>query len=158
MHDEPEVFAVPPDPDAELFATDEIQGEEFNFQFRSVEAFVNDYLAQIARRRLNRATAVWCPNWWEHPEALIRLTALWRAFEILTQDPGLGMSTWWLHHADPHLRALMDPDQGPFAVCDPRDGHSSRPLGPLPVTPAPPELSTHPAFSVIDDEEDNDDV
>ncbi|WP_406290212.1 DUF4913 domain-containing protein [Embleya sp. NBC_00896] len=116
--------------------------------FGSVDEFVTDYLAQVIRRRINRATAIWCPEWWQHPEAIARIASLWRAFEFLRLDAALGMSTWWLHHADPHLRALMDPDYGPFAICDPRDGHAERPLEPLVLVPSPPEMWDHPAFSL----------
>ncbi|MFI6580975.1 DUF4913 domain-containing protein [Embleya sp. NPDC050493] len=116
--------------------------------FPSVDVFVAEYLAPLLRRRLNRSLAVWCPSWWAHPEAVARLTSLWRAFEYLRRDPALGVSIWWTHHADPHLRALMDPDVGPFAVCDPRDGHSSSPLPALPLTPVPPGLLDHPGFRV----------
>jgi hypothetical protein len=115
---------------------------------RSLDAFVTEYLAVIIRRRLNRATQVWCPEWWRHPEAIARLAALWRAFEYLSTDPAMGMSTWWLGHADPHLRSLMDPEFGPFALCDPREGHNPRELEGLPLVESPPELWNHPAFSL----------
>jgi hypothetical protein len=40
-----------------------------------------------------------------------------------TPPPGtcLGVSTWWLNHADPHMRVLMD-EEGPFKKCA-YDGH-----------------------------------
>ncbi|MFE2245996.1 DUF4913 domain-containing protein [Streptomyces lavendulae] len=34
------------------------------------------------------------------------------------------MTTWWVQHADPHLRILMDPKQGPFADCSPEGPHA----------------------------------
>ncbi|RSN19903.1 hypothetical protein DL990_40770 [Amycolatopsis sp. WAC 01416] len=43
------------------------------------------------------------------------------------------MSNWWLHHVDPHVRALMDPVTGPFAQCV--DGH--QPDEPLPLDDPP---------------------
>lgn len=113
-------------------------------RFGSAEEFVNTYLSRIVCRRLGQGTAMWCPEWWRHREAVIRLDALWRAFEYLTRDPELGMSTWWLYHADPHLRALTDPDSGPFALCDPEEGHATYPLGPLPVRPAPADVWDDP--------------
>ncbi|MFE6824946.1 DUF4913 domain-containing protein [Streptomyces sp. NPDC057690] len=111
--------------------------EEPEFYFADVFVFVSDYLAQMIRRRVNGTSATWCPTWWEHPEAGARLSALWLAWEHLRQDPALGMSTWWLHHADPHLRVLMDADSGPFAACSPKDGHTAYPFDPLPVAPRP---------------------
>jgi hypothetical protein len=43
------------------------------------------------------------PVWWGHPEAVARLTALWRAWEVLRLDPATGMSNWWTLHFDPHM-------------------------------------------------------
>lgn len=116
--------------------------------FTNLEEFVSGYLTQIVHRRLNRASAVWCPDWWRHPEALARLAVLWRAFEFLRMDQALGLSMWWLHHADPHLRALMNPTHGPFVACDARDGHSPSPPEPLPSSPVPRVIRDHPAFAL----------
>lgn len=116
--------------------------DEVEFYFADVFVFVSDYLAQMVRRRLNGSSATWCPRWWEHPEAGARLSALWLAWEHLRHDPALGMSTWWLHHADPHLRVLLDPDMGPFASCSPKDGHTAYPFDPLPVDPYDPGASS----------------
>jgi hypothetical protein len=49
------------------------------------------------------------------------MEAIWRAWEHLRLEPALGVSTWWLNHADPHMRALMD-KEGPFKKCA-YDGH-----------------------------------
>ncbi|WP_223836023.1 DUF4913 domain-containing protein [Streptomyces venezuelae] len=117
--------------------TPEAGGEAAEFYFADVFAFVTDYLAVMIRRPLDGTSATWCPHWWEHPEAGARLSALWLAWEHLRHDPALGMTTWWIHHADPHLKVLMDPRQGPFAACSP-EGHAREPLGPLPVEPYEP--------------------
>ncbi|MBT2505834.1 DUF4913 domain-containing protein [Streptomyces sp. ISL-98] len=79
-------------------------------------------------------------------EALSRLTALWRAWENLRLDPALGMSTWWLHHAKPHLQDLLDADTGPLSACSP-EGHTAYAYPPLPLEPADPALWLSPAFS-----------
>ncbi|MFI6982222.1 DUF4913 domain-containing protein [Embleya sp. NPDC050154] len=127
---------------------DEELEPEPEFVFESVDRFVVDYMVKVIERRLNRSSIMWCPAWWKHPEAIIRFTAIWRAFEYLRHDAALGMSTWWLQHADPHLRMLMDPELGPFVACDPREGHSDRPLAELPIEPSPPEMWDDPAFRV----------
>lgn len=111
--------------------------------FPNVEAWVVGYLAPHIRRRLG-GSATWCPWWWKHAEAISRLTAMWSAWEYLRLQGALGMSTWWLHHADPHLAVLMSRDNGPFASCKP-DRHTEVP--PLPCEPAPPELWLGTAFS-----------
>lgn len=61
------------------------------------------------------------PEWYKRPEALIRMEAIWRAWEHLRTEPALGISTWWLNHADPHMRVLID-KEGPFKKCA-YDGH-----------------------------------
>ncbi|MFF5934589.1 DUF4913 domain-containing protein [Streptomyces sp. NPDC012508] len=117
-----------------------VNGEDAEFYFADVFAFVSEYLSPTIRRRVNGSSATWCPRWWEHPEAGARLTALWLAWEHLRHDPALGMSTWWLHHADPHLRVLMDTDLGPFAACSPKvGGHTAYPFDPLPLETYDPQ-------------------
>ncbi|MGW2588656.1 DUF4913 domain-containing protein [Streptomyces sp. NPDC001515] len=115
--------------------------------FRSLEAFYTDYLSVVVRRRVDGTHLAWCPDWWTHPEAIARLASLWRAFEYLRTDESFGLSNWWLHHADPHLAALMDPRTGPFALCAGPGGHSDG-IGPLPSNPVPPGLLHDPAFSL----------
>jgi len=65
----------------------------------------------------------WCPTWWEHPEAVARLKALWAAYLGLAEeeDPS-AVSSWWLHHWDAH-RAILFHDAGPFRNCSADRGH-----------------------------------
>jgi len=104
-------------------------------RYPDVEAFVTEWLVDAYRRGLDGRGRTWCPQWWQHVEALSRIEAMWRAFEYLRQEPALGMSTWWQEHADPHMAVLLDPE-GPFRYCDPEKGHSAR-IPPLPVEKAP---------------------
>ncbi|MDX3536202.1 DUF4913 domain-containing protein [Streptomyces sp. MB09-01] len=115
----------------------EVHGDGAAFYFSDVFDFVTGYLASTIRRPLDGTSATWCPRWWDHPEAGARLASLWLAWEHLRHDPWLGMTTWWIQHADPHLRVLMDPQQGPFAACSP-EGHTQTPFEPLPVDPYDP--------------------
>lgn len=48
----------------------------------------------------------WCNQWAEHPEAVARLQACWRAWETLRLDPTLGMSVWYRDHHDPCINAI----------------------------------------------------
>jgi hypothetical protein len=90
--------------------------------YSSAVEFFADLLAQSYVREVNEGAAnAWCPEWYKHPEALIRMEAIWRAWEHLRLEPALGVSTWWLNHADPHMRILMD-KEGPFKKCA-YDGH-----------------------------------
>lgn len=59
----------------------------------------------------------WCPRWAEHPEAVIRLEALWRSWETLRLDANLGIATWLTSFLDPQLTGLMS-RSGPFNACN----------------------------------------
>jgi len=50
-----------------------------------------------------------------------------------SQDPA-AMSTWWTHHADPHLNTLLNGESGPMWRCSPTQ-HRNVPY--LPVVTAP---------------------
>jgi hypothetical protein len=106
--------------------------------YLTVEAFVREHLALTYRRQLEGRHRTWCPQWWRHPEAIIRLEALWRSWEHLRLDPALGMSVWLRDHADHHMGVLLDAD-GPFKGCGPDKGHSAR-VEPLPHEDAPAGL------------------
>jgi hypothetical protein len=36
------------------------------------------------------------------------MECIWRAWEYLRFEAAMGLSTWWLNHADRHMRVLMD--------------------------------------------------
>lgn len=86
--------------------------------YGSVDEFVREYLIKVYRRPVGAQGGMkWSARWWEYPEALSRLDALWRAWEHLRLDPATGMSVWWRDHADHHMPALLSPN-GPFAASD----------------------------------------
>lgn len=101
--------------------------------YGSVDEFVREYLCHMYKRTLDSRNRRWAAEWWAYDEAVVRLEALWRAWEHLRQEPGLGMSTWWLEHADPHMAALFHQD-GPFRAAP--ELSTSR-GDPLPYTPPP---------------------
>jgi hypothetical protein len=107
--------------------------QEPTLYYGSVDEFVREYLRHVYRRRVGPNTsAKWASEWWRHPEAIVRLEALWRAWEHLRLEPTTGMSVWLRDHADYHMGVLLSPD-GPFKKADDanRDGE------PLPYTPPP---------------------
>lgn len=106
--------------------------------FRSVTGFVEQWLLPTLTGKLTSSGGsggrVWCPEWWRHPQVAVRLTALWRAWEAARASGSAdAMSSWWLHHADPHLRALCDGDAGPMYRC----GSRHHDLESYPSTPVP---------------------
>ncbi|BAD60723.1 MULTISPECIES: DUF4913 domain-containing protein [Nocardia] len=128
-----------------LAAVDPQQGEDpvEKLKYRNLELFVSEFLARVYRREVTREgsqkKARWCPVWWDHGEAVARLAALWRSFERMRQGDGVEMSVWWLHHADPMMDRLLDPENGPFRYCSVADGHVRR-LTKLPVVEIPDAL------------------
>ena len=106
--------------------------------YGSVDEFVREYLRLVYRRRVDGRGQhrVWAGEWWRYDEAVIRLEALWRAWEHLRQDPSTGMSVWWRDHADHHMAVLFDPE-GPFGRVE-GEQNACKPGEPLPYV-APPE-------------------
>ena len=103
--------------------------------YASVEDWVGRYLLVMYRRAVSGTGTTWCPQWWRHPEAVVRLEALWRAWEYLRKDPTTGMSVWLRDHCDPHMMQLLSAD-GPFKGCKPKQ-HSGHPTEPLPCDRSP---------------------
>lgn len=89
---------------------------------------VADFVTLYFSLRFTRSKAggrwCWCPRWWDHPEAVSRLTALWLSWERLHPQPGIGRSLWYRDHLDHHLPILMGQD-GPFRECS--DSYHGRP-------------------------------
>lgn len=119
--------------------------------YGSVDEFVREYLRHVYKRATSDHR-VWAARWWECDEAVIRLEALWRAWEHLRLDPSTGMSVWWRDHADHHMAVLMDPD-GPFAAAGSYDAENQAGKGeslPYEAPPAglfPDVRIEHPASS-----------
>jgi hypothetical protein len=99
---------------------------------------VSGFLVKAYRRPINPKGA-WCTEWWKHPEAVCRLSGLWRSWEALRLEPGTGTSVWWRDHADHHMAKLLDPD-GPFKGCTMDEHGVNEVLPPLPFGEPPPEL------------------
>ncbi len=134
-------------PPAGLFDHDVILYDQEERAFKpvydSVVSFVENYVSLVYQRQVTDTTdTVWCPEWWQHPEAVARLDALWRAWEFLRQQDTTGLSTWFIEHADMHMKRLMDP-RGPFRYCSARHGHKDL-LSPLPNLAAPGEMWSSP--------------
>lgn len=130
-----------PDEDAnksanEILAEEEARDGSARLFYGNVAEFVTDRLRFLYPLPPAGSGWAWCAEWYRHAQALSRLDAVWRAWEHLRLDPAVGMSAWWIHHADPMMRTLLDPATGPFAQCV--GGH--RDPEPLPVMSPPPGL------------------
>ncbi|NMD57983.1 DUF4913 domain-containing protein [Tsukamurella columbiensis] len=91
--------------------------EELELQFENQFAWFNEVMRPVVERYIEDSNEMmWCAEWHRHPEALLVITALWRAWEHLSTDPDTGMSVWLRDHLYPHLGVLLSPS-GPFAKC-----------------------------------------
>ncbi|MFC9694214.1 DUF4913 domain-containing protein [Kribbella sp. NPDC056951] len=106
------------------------QAAEFRPQFADLESWVNGFFVLTFARTADQR---WCAAWWDHAEAMLRLEALWRTWEVAALDPVRGMAGWIREHLDPNLSVLFGAN-GPFAACTPEQ--HVRPQV-LPVTPPP---------------------
>lgn len=86
--------------------------------YPDVYTFVAEFLAPTYAHEVSDQNTSWrwCARWWAHVEAVARLEACWKAFEVLRLDPGTGASVWFRDHADPCMAVLTAPN-GPFARC-----------------------------------------
>lgn len=123
-------------------ATADPVGEE-RPAYASLRLWVEEYFVHHFPRREN-GTGVrwrWCSQWWDHVEAVSRLTGLWHSWEMMHRQPGNGLATWYTTYLDPQLPVLLGGD-GPFANCT-VGGHHREPKhdrpDPLAVVPPPPE-------------------
>lgn len=104
--------------------------------YASVYEFYDGIIEPLLRDRLiGPRHQRWSAQWWQSPEAQMRLDAMWRAYESLANDPATGLSVWLKDHFDPHMRELTS-ENGPFG--DSRDV-SKRGESP-PYDPPPPEV------------------
>jgi hypothetical protein len=83
--------------------------------YASVQDWVDGHFLPVYRRPLGGEFR-WCPQWWRHAEAIIRLTALWQSWEAMRLQPGTGTANWLRDHLDHQLPVLLS-RSGPFAQC-----------------------------------------
>ncbi len=112
--------------------------------YPNAEVWVSKWFAPTFARRQGAAMH-WCPRWWDHPEAVLRLEALWRTWEVLRRDPTTGIATWLREFFDPQFAILTSAD-GPFAACVDLDHHLAPDLA---VLHAPPGHWGTPMLSIV---------
>lgn len=135
-------FDSPPDG---VFA-DMVGERQDGWIYSDVGAFVENYLSSVYRRQVTDISdTAWCPQWWQHAEAVVRLDALWRAWEYYRKDKQ-GLSYWFLKHADPQMEQLFS-SKGPFKYCTVRGGHQSK-VTPLPVAMEESGMFTTPELDI----------
>ncbi|WP_328912466.1 MULTISPECIES: DUF4913 domain-containing protein [unclassified Streptomyces] len=109
-------------------------GEAYATELAALAGWVHYLFLPVYGREIS-TTRPWCEQWYEHPEAVARLHALWLAWQQFTDaEAGLsGPSVWHRDHLDQTLAHLRAPD-GPFAACT---TSPARPTHRVLATPAP---------------------
>ena len=51
--------------------------------YRTLDEFVEQYIARLYERPTRSGGRLWCASWWMHDEAVARLWALWDIWEYL---------------------------------------------------------------------------
>ena len=107
--------------------------EKIEPKYKSVIDFVDGFIRPMwATTRSGQDKVNWSKEWYRHPEAVSRLSALWRIYEIQRgRDPENFLEGFLRVHADYHMRHLMAEDSV-FSQCTSTD----TPSVPLPVTKA----------------------
>lgn len=91
--------------------------------YNDVESWVLGYFTPMFLHRIpTNPRTRWCPDWWDHAEAIARLTHLWHTWEAARWEPAT-KAAWWID-LDHHLQILTSLD-GPFRNC--RQPEGSRP-------------------------------
>jgi hypothetical protein len=94
-----------------------LDSPEYDNALFQLTLWVRHLLLPVYGREVT-STAPWCPQWWEHREAVAQLYALWMAWQELT-GPTCALPEPAIWHRDflgPTLSALRDP-AGIFAGC-----------------------------------------
>lgn len=124
--------------------TEDAEQDLAPLQFPTLDAFVTGLIALIYERATTAVTT-WCPKWWMHDEAVLRLTALWQAWEQMHVSEGpLAAAKWLTWYADPIMGQLLS-SEGTFKGCSVERGHQPRrphPEAMLPCVPPPEDLFT----------------
>jgi hypothetical protein len=86
-------------------------------ELETLAVWVEDVLLPVYGREVS-TTALWCPCWWDHKEAVARLHAAYLAWLDLTGPEAelYGPALWHRDYLDPMWAALRGHD-GPFAAC-----------------------------------------
>ncbi|MGW2600047.1 DUF4913 domain-containing protein [Streptomyces klenkii] len=94
-----------------------LEGEDQRVAMEGLSYWVSGLLLPVYGREVT-SRAPWCPQWWNHLEAVAQLHALWLAWQELTGPNGglTGPAMWHRDFLAPVMQTLRDPD-GPFAGC-----------------------------------------
>jgi hypothetical protein len=110
------------------YSSNPSQGAAKEMAYDNLDSWVEQFFAVTFTRSLGGEWR-WCPRWREHPEAVFRLDALWRSYETLRREGGMGTAVWLRDHLDQYGALLSA--RGPFALCT---VNRHEVMNPLPVS------------------------
>ena len=124
-------------------STTETTKTEQGVDMRTLVPWVEDNITTLIARKVPTTDGAprWCPQWWDHAEAIARLEAARQAWMALSAAGGTALVTYF-DYLDRVVLAVLTSDTGPFARCGPRQHTPDRTLG---HTPPPPEIYEAPA-------------
>jgi hypothetical protein len=110
-------------------------------------AWVENNITTLIARKVPTTDGAprWCPQWWDHAEAIARLEAARQAWIALSTAGGTGLVTYF-DYLDRVVLAVLTSDTGPFARCGPRTHTPDRLLG---HTPPPPQIYHQPVAPAV---------
>ncbi|WP_067723464.1 DUF4913 domain-containing protein [Nocardia yamanashiensis] len=94
--------------------------QEDDYLFADVEDWVKSWLGPATAMKLSDGGRghVWCKEWKFHPPVVVRLDALWRAWEKARRSgDDHAMIAWFTYDYDPTMRALSEGEYGPMHAC-----------------------------------------
>lgn len=110
--------------------------------YEHVDLWVQGFFLPVVRRQIHAAAGTglsWDERWWLYPEVVARFTALHHAWEeARASDKPSAVSLWWIQHLEPHLRVILDGQNGPMANADAEGTFAGWPS--MPHQPAPPAV------------------
>ena len=125
-----------------------LAGDDYDRELAALSIWVEYVLVPYFLGEIS-TTAPWCERWWEHEPAVVRLHALWLAWqELTTPEVGgyTGPSVWARDHLRPTMDELRAPT-GPFAAC------TTNPNRPQHTVPAPPTVLPVPQLEAAEEED-----
>ncbi|MDR0488801.1 MAG: DUF4913 domain-containing protein [Propionibacteriaceae bacterium] len=72
-----------------------------------------EWLASWYVRKVDGRNSMWTSRWFDSAEVVIRMEAMWRAFESARLESGPAMSIWLKEHVDYHMTLILAPE-GPL--------------------------------------------
>lgn len=117
--------------EAVRYAEDEF-GHPPELHFGDEFDFFDEYLRTAYQVGGGSQDAGWCRYWWDHPAALMRIRAMWHAYEVRYRNSPADCDETFLREVGDHHMGLLMGEKSPMKAC--QTGHKpSRQLKSAPI-------------------------